>query len=114
MIQYLFLRKTKNLISSSLKREVLRFNLVNGIPLTGIGGGHFNTAGYYSSYEESSRYSDGLYVPEWIEEQRREDPNGLCSSLKRHGFEVTDELLEILYQEISPCDWRRGQCGGCL
>ena len=88
--------------------------VVNGIPLTGIGGGHFNTAGYYSSYEKSSRYSDGLYVPEWIEEQRKEDPNGLCSSLKRHGFEITNELLEILYHEISPCDWRRGQCGGCL
>ena len=95
--------------------------VVNGIPLTGIGGGHFNTEGYYTAYsftedwdEVSSEYSDGLEEHEWIEEQKKEDPNGLLQSLKRHGFKITNELLEALYNEIRLCDWRHGQCGGCL
>lgn len=99
--------------------------VVNGIPLTGIGGGHFNTEGYYTAYsftedwdEVSSEYSDGLEEHEWIEEQKKEDPNGLpnglLQSLKRHGFKITNELLEALYHEIRLCDWRHGQCGGCL
>ena len=77
--------------------------VVNGIPLTGISGGHL-----------SSEYSDGLEEHEWIEEQKKEDPNGLLQSLKRHGFKITNELLEALYHEIRLCDWRHGQCGGCL
>lgn len=95
--------------------------VIDGITLTGIGGGHFNTEGYYTAYsftedwdEVNSEYSDGLEEYEWIEEQKKEDPNGLLQSLKRHGFKITNELLEALYHEIRLCDWRHGQCGGCL
>ena len=94
-----------------------RWNIViDGIKLTGLGNDDFSTYGTYQSwhFEDWSEVfednEEGLHFDVW----KINPKNKLLESLERHGFEVSDELLFLLYGEIQACDWRSNSCGGCI
>ena len=86
------------------------------ILLTGIKNDNFQTLGKFSKWkfegclEKWSRYEDGLPFVEW----KDKNVNGINDSLKRHGFNVTEGLLESIYKSVSLKDWRKASCGGCI
>ena len=90
--------------------------VIDGMKLTGIESGDFNTFGVYQSwhFEDWSEVfeddEDGIEFEDWKEQP----PNGLVDSLKMHGFEVSEELLYLLYEKIQEADWRHNSCGGCI
>lgn len=95
--------------------------VVAGLPLNGLGEGHFETLGSYDSWAfaedydvEWSAYEDGLCKDDWIKEVLENNLNHLKSTLIKHNIEPNEQVLGILYECIQAKDWRRNSCGGCI
>lgn len=55
-------------------------------------------------------YEDGLHKEEWLERNM----NWIMKMFEKEDVEVTEELLDELYEKIKEEDWRHGSCGGCI